>query len=231
MGARKFEDTPVPDDAAGLFVRISVLVRAGHLGDLDREFDALGTLPAEIQRREGSGVVETLMRRGEALLARRLLERVPHAQASYADDLLGSWPRGTPTAEIDAWLAARERVDANAWSGLRVHFLESRKALAPYVAVLAEAVRATPSDLAAIQRYLHAQARLDRNGDVSWLVETAKPRLAVSCHALGHALLGWPAVAAAYFKRALALPFTDEDAEALPRVHHGPRSREASVRE
>lgn len=216
--ARELEDTPVPDDAAGLFIRISVLVRAGHLGNLDRELDALGALPAETQRREGSGVVESLMRRGEALLARHLLERVPHAQASYADDLLGSWPRGTPAAEIDAWIAARERVDAGAWSGLRVHFLESRKALAPYVAALAEAVRAKSSDLAAIQRYLHAQARLDRNGDVSWLVETAKPRLAVSCHALGHALLGWPGVAASYFERALALPFTDEDAEALPSV-------------
>ncbi len=218
--ARELEDTPIPDDAAGLFVRISVLVRAGHLEDLDRELDALGALPAETQRREGSDVAATLMRRGEALLARRLLERVPHAHASYADDLLGSWPRGTPTAEIDAWLAARERVDANGWSGLRVHFLESRKALAPYVAELAGAMRAMPSDLAAIQRYLHAQARLDRNGDVSWLVETARPRLAVSCQTLGHALLpDWPGVAVSYFTRALALPFTDEEAEALPRVH------------
>jgi tetratricopeptide (TPR) repeat protein len=217
--ARSIVKTPVPQDASGLFLRIAVLLRAGHLPGLDPCFDALGKLPAAVQSTEASDLGGLLILRKEWDLARRLFERVPQAHPRYAEHFLDAWPAPATTAEIDAWLVARARANVDGWFGTRVHFLEKRNALGPLVAELASGVRAAPADTRGVMRYVDAQARLSRAADVSWLVEVVKPRLAVDAAAVGqHVAALWPKVAVPFLTRALDMPFTEEDERSVREV-------------
>ncbi len=209
--ARTLEAQPLPSDAYGLLERYEVLVRAGHLRRLDPLFEALGTLPRDVQR---NGVrIEAIPPEADGAWdrVRRLCEGVPWIDPQPLRGLLFGPPERRPTEPLEAWLRAREAVNPE-WFGVLCAYVRERGGGAALVEETAQEVRKHPESVEPVRRYLEARNALVPDQDASWLVDVSKPALAWECFLLSR---GAPSrLRIALLRRALALPFTRADAEA-----------------
>jgi tetratricopeptide (TPR) repeat protein len=128
--------------------------------------------------------------------------------------------RGWTPAQLDAWLAARGVGVENSWVMARVRYRKKLGTARELVRELADAVKKEPGSLAAAKLYLAAAGEVcyDVNGqrefgEVAWLAAEFKPRRAVDAWDIGYGLesFGQYEGGAAVYRKALEMPFTDED--------------------
>ncbi len=130
---------------------------------------------------------------------------------------------GWSVEDIDRWLAAMPPGREGFWIIERVRFDNVHGRAEPVIRELREQIERSPEDIDAVLVFLnallHARCRDTDQWDLSWMVETVKPRLATQAQKIGaklKELRAW-AAAVAFYRQAIDTPLTDSEVAELAR--------------
>lgn len=143
-------------------------------------------------------------------------ERLFPRDADGAEAFERLWDQQGDPKEFDGWLKARSAGSSfgDEWFRLRVYRLAKTGMAGEVVEPLAASVRANPRDLDLIERYLMVNNWAGELQDTAWLADVCEFSTAYENYELGLRLWPrWPQAVARLFKKSLALPFTERDAQ------------------
>src|SRR5262245_45601522 len=203
-------------DVVELLRQLNLFVRAGHR---HRAAQVIDRLPKDAQasyKNLLSNAADFLIGREEWDLARRFLERAAQAGPGWGCVLIKSWSEQGDPSEIDRWLASRMDKNLSYWLTERLRFRTQMRTEGELLDILANEVKAHPTDLARARRYVHAVETVGNKFKLDWMGDICKPVLAFECYQLGTEVSPRsPRAAISLFERALSLPFNDQDKKLL----------------
>lgn len=216
-----------PGTCRDAMFKLSVLLRAG----VDRAaVETVGQFGTLCQNVDGSQIQAIYYHTCDVYSAWEVARRLVEVFADDVSDLaienrlLQHFEQaGWSVDEIDRWLADMPPGREGFWIIQRVQFNNIHGRAEQVIRGLQEQIEQNPQDIDAALVFLNAliQARRSETDrwDLSWMVETVRPRLATQAERIGaklKELQAW-AAAVAFYGRAIDMPLTDDEVAELGR--------------